>query len=69
MKKQLFTIVIVLTVLFSACNKHEEANHDQQESILVEKANPESIPQGNPLDKLKLDQVIISSLKSKNDFQ
>jgi serine protease len=68
MKKQLFTIVTVIAVLFSACNKNEESNHSQQEKILKEKTNPESVPQGNPLDKQKLDQVIISTLESQNDF-
>ena len=68
MKKQLFSIATVLTVLFSACNKHEETNHVQQEVVLVEKANPEAVPQGNSLDKLKLDQIIISKLESNNEF-
>ncbi|MBK9639248.1 MAG: S8 family serine peptidase [Bacteroidetes bacterium] len=68
MKKLLFTIATVLTVLFSACNKNEESNQEEQENVLVEKSNPESVPLGNSLDKLKLDQMIISTLESKNDF-
>ncbi|MBK7965026.1 MAG: S8 family serine peptidase [Bacteroidetes bacterium] len=68
MKKQLFLIATLFLLVFSACTKNEGPHDNQQQNVLVEKANPEAIPQGNSLEKLKLDQVIISKLESNNDF-
>ena len=69
MKKHLFVIAAAFTLLWSACTKQEDAQQNQQEVVLVEKANPEAVPQGNTLDKLKLDKVIIAELEAKNDFR
>jgi len=69
MKKALLLINILFFFGITACNKQEEQENNQQDMILVEKANPQAIPTGNALEKTKLDQVIINILESNNDFK
>lgn len=68
MIKQLFLITTLFLFVFSACTKNEDPQDDQQQYVLVEKAVLEAVPQGNSMDKLKLDQVIISKLETNNEF-
>lgn len=68
MNKLLLTFSALILLGCIACNKQESHQEMQQETVLVEKPNPFSVPDGNPLSKSKLDQVIISLLEKNNDF-
>jgi serine protease len=68
MKKLLPLMAVFFLFVLSACTKHEDAEENQNQNVLVEKATPEAVPQGNTLDKLKLDQLIISKLETNNTF-
>lgn len=69
MKKTQIYLAVAVLFLLSACSKQEEMDSNCQGPVLQEKSVLQQVPSGNPYDKLKLDQVVISTLEARNDFQ
>ncbi len=69
MKKHVFYLIMIFLAGSISCNKQEDQGLNQDGGVLKQKTSPVAAPSGNAYDKEKLDQIVISTLESKNDFQ
>ncbi|MBK9273501.1 MAG: S8 family serine peptidase [Flavobacteriales bacterium] len=63
--------ILAGALLLAACQREPAAGPQdlQQGPVLVERAQPQTPPQGPPLDQEALDRTIIGILESRNDFR
>jgi serine protease len=63
-------LYLALTVILFGCKRDElSPDSDQQGPVLVEKATPAAVPEGDPLDQAALDRTVIGLLEQRNDFR
>src|SRR6188508_464591 len=63
----LFSVILILSV--ASCTKPDDKMCNDQDVVLKEKANPVSVPVGDPMTQSQVDQTIIGLLESRNDFK
>ncbi|MBL0095273.1 MAG: hypothetical protein IPP46_01375 [Bacteroidetes bacterium] len=69
MKKNLCYLMLLLFLGVVSCSKQDEQSSDQEGPALKVKSNLTAVPSGAAYDKAKLDQIVISTLEGRNDFQ
>lgn len=69
MKRLLSLLFVIYLVGLTSCSKQDDQNSNGAEGVLKQKPTLLSEPAGNPLEKSKLDQLVISVLESHNDFR
>ena len=70
--KKLYTLAIVCVAFLASCERSEIETTKTpliHKDVLKEKANPAAVPEGEPYSKVKVDEIVISTLEERNDFQ
>ncbi len=72
MKHALLFPVLSMVLLMTACRREPvgpDGCGNSSQDVLKEKADPQPVPQGDPLSQEDLDRAVIGVLETNNDFQ
>jgi len=72
MKHALLFPVLSMVLLMTACRREPvgpDGCGNSSQDVLKEKADPQPVPQGDPLSQEELDRAVIGVLETNNDFQ
>ena len=61
-----------MVLLMTACKREPvgpDGSSTNLQDVLKEKADPQPVPQGDPLSQEELDRTVIGVLETRNDFQ